>query len=156
MKLTIINQTKSAVSKAFIKKWVMRVAEHVPELKGYSELTLAFVSSRQMKAMNKQYRGRDYATDVLSFEPVVFDQAGVRASARAGGKVNRPLGDLVFCLSVIRRQARQHDMTFEHELGYMIIHGILHLLGYEHETGGVKARKMFKLQDETFSKITSG
>lgn len=152
MNLSIVNRSRSEISKPFIKSWVLKLSRHVPELKKYSELTLVFVSSAEMKKMNAQFRGKDYATDVLSFEPVDF---GNLALVTQGGskKVSRPLGDLVFCLSVIKRQAKSHGLTFEQELGYMIIHGILHLLGYEHEKGGVKAKKMFKLQDQTFAKL---
>lgn len=159
MNLSIINRSRSDVSKSFIKSWVMKLAKQVPEIKKYSELTLVFVSSSEMKKMNAKYRGKDYATDVLSFEPIDFGSFAVQTSSGVGratgttAKSKRPLGELVFCLSVIKRQAKVHGLTFEQEFGYMIIHGILHLLGYEHESGGAKAKKMFRLQDQTFAKL---
>lgn len=166
MNLSLINRSRSQLSKSFIKAWVLKLAQHVPELKKYSELTLVFVSSAEMKKMNLKYRGKDYPTDVLSFEPVNFSLITPKSgqtmtgvvkgrSGRTGAK-DASLGELVFCLSVIKRQAKLHDLTFEQELGYMIIHGILHLLGYEHENGGAKAKKMFKLQDQTFAKLIKG
>lgn len=202
MNLSIINRSRSEISKAWVKSWVAKLASKIPELKGYSELSLVFVSSAEMKRLNKQYRGKDYATDVLSFEPVDFMSVDFSAGAgapaavggsddeslwlgsgpkskavvkraktnsslkkrsmgsnrasgarRVGSKKPQALGELVFCLSVIKRQAKVHDMTFEHELGYMIIHGILHLLGYDHENGGAQATKMYKLQDQTFASL---
>lgn len=222
MNLSIINRSRSEISKAWVKSWVAKLAKKIPELKGYSELSLVFVSSAEMKRLNKQYRGKDYATDVLSFEPVDFmsvdfsagvpvsisdsrgsgerlkgagsdslvsssrgtaneslwlgsqpkskaivKKAALKSSAKkrsmasskeANARVKRSqktgaLGELVFCLSVIKQQAKVHDMTFEHELGYMIIHGILHLLGYDHENGGAQATKMYKLQDQTFADL---
>lgn len=180
MNLSIINRSRSQISKAWVKSWVAKLASKIPELKDYSELSLVFVSSAEMKRLNKQYRGKDYATDVLSFEPVDFMSADFSAGAAEvvalpdeeslwlgsgpkpkkakkkvsrSAKPSRALGELVFCLSVIKQQAKVHDMTFEHELGYMIIHGILHLLGYDHENGGAQATKMYKLQDQTFASL---
>lgn len=163
MNLSIVNRSRSEISKPFIKSWVLKLSKHVPELKHYSELTLAFVSSAEMKSINSQYRGKDYATDVLSFQAVDFSAISKGEGERSKGERSKggrakggSLGELVLCLSVIRRQAKSHGLTLEQELGYMIIHGILHLLGYEHENGSAKAKKMFKLQDETFSKMIKG
>jgi probable rRNA maturation factor len=159
VKLTIVNRSKSEISKPFVKSWVLKLSSHVPELSGYSQLVLAFVSSKEMRALNKKYRGKDYATDVLSFEPVDFESFSPEPVSKPRGSKPRktskarPLGELVFCLSVIKRQAKVHDLTFDQELGYMIIHGILHLLGYEHENSPTEAKKMFKLQDQTFAKL---
>jgi probable rRNA maturation factor len=54
----------------------------------------------------------------------------------------------------LKRQAREHKLSFQHELGYMVLHGILHLLGYDHETSEADAEKMFAIQDEVFEKLT--
>lgn len=152
MKLSIIDRSRSDIPESFLKSWLVKLSKQIPEIRKYSDLTIVFVSSAEMKKMNAQYRSKDYATDVLSFEPVDFGTFMPMTSSTSK-KVSRPLGELVFCLSVIKRQARIHDLTFEQELGYMIIHGILHLLGYEHENNEAKAKKMFKLQDQTFAKL---
>lgn len=100
-----------------------------------SELVVVLVESKEAKKLNKQYRGRDYATDVLSFD----DEHG--------------LGELVICTNVILRQAREHGLTAELELTYMILHGVLHLLGYDHEVSKLEEKRMFAIQDRIFAKI---
>jgi probable rRNA maturation factor len=95
-----------------------------------------------MKKLNQQFRGRDYATDVLSFEG--------QGLSDDGGAV---LGELVLCMPVIKRQAKEHGLSLNEELGYMVLHGILHLLGFDHERTRAEAARMFKVQDEIFAKL---
>lgn len=100
-------------------------------------LTIVLVGSAEMKILNKQFRNKDYATDVLSFpalDPFSF-------------------GELVICVSTIRKQAKEHHLSSEQEFLYMLIHGILHLLGYDHETGPKPAKQMFQIQDELFDRL---
>ncbi len=100
------------------------------------KLVVVFVGQRQGRKINLQFRGRNYATDVLSFEPVEPDG----------------LGELIFCHDVIKNQAIAHGLSFQSELAYMHIHGVLHLLGYDHEKSQSSARRMFKIQDELFER----
>jgi probable rRNA maturation factor len=101
------------------------------------ELTLVFLNPKEAKANNKRFRGKNYATDVLSFE----------------GMFPESLGELIMCPQVLQKQAKEHGLKYQEELGYMILHGILHLLGYDHETGTADAEKMFGIQDEVFAKL---
>lgn len=119
----------------FLVEWVRRMARVRPFSSVRDELVVIFVDPAEMKRLNKRYRSRHYATDVLSFEG-------------AGS-----FGELVICPQVIRAQARDTGLTFREELGYMIIHGGLHLLGYDHETSGADAKRMFALQDRIFAKL---
>jgi probable rRNA maturation factor len=80
-------------------------------------VTLALVSSARMRALNLAYRGKDYATDVLSFP------------AAEGGQ----LGDVVIATGVAARQAREAGHSVSTELRVLALHGLLHLLGYDHE-----------------------
>lgn len=83
-----------------------------------------------MKKLNKKYRGKDYATDVLSFEAAgPFRAAGI-------------LGELVICLPVLKRQAKEQGHRPERELEILVVHGVLHLLGLDHERGPREARAM--------------
>ena len=95
------------------------------------------VGQAEMKRMNRQFRGKDYATDVLSFDSM--DPTS--------------LGELVLCMPVIRRQARRTGLGERGELGYMIVHGVLHLLGYDHETNTSDEAKMFALQDALYVRL---
>lgn len=127
--------------KRFLKTWWKAIGERLPKkdqkrLKD-QEVTLVFVSAIESKRLNHQYRKKKYATDVLSF-------AGLHAGH---------LGDLAICPDVVKKQAREHQLSFQHELGYMVLHGLLHLLGYDHEDSDIRAKQMFKLQDKIFDSL---
>lgn len=101
------------------------------------EISVMFVSSRQIRRLNREFRGKDKATDILSF-----------AAVEDGS-----LGELVIALDVIRAQAGEHALSLRDELTYMLLHGVLHLLGYDHESSASGARKMFAIQDGVFEMI---
>ena len=88
-------------------------------------VTVVFVSDRAMRELNKKFRGRDATTDVLSF-PV--EQAEFEKDAGA------TLGDLVISVEQAARQAGENGLTLEEEIAQLILHGLLHLCGYDHET----------------------
>lgn len=100
-----------------------------------SELVIVFLDPLPAKKINNDFRKRNYATDVLSFQN------------------GQGLGELLICPQVIAKQAKEHGLGFNQELAYMILHGILHLLGFDHEKSKAGAKKMFRLQDEIFEKI---
>jgi probable rRNA maturation factor len=99
-------------------------------------MTIALVSDAWMRTLNRRYRGKDYATDVLSFPA----DAGRRQ--KYGQSPNpRHLGDVVIAQGVARRQARAAGHDAPEELRILALHGLLHLLGYDHERdGGQMAR----------------
>ena len=82
------------------------------------ELCIALVSDRRMRALNRQFRGKDAVTDVLSFPS---DERGF-------------LGDIVIAEGAAKRQAKEHGHTMKVEIQTLALHGLLHLLGYDHET----------------------
>ncbi len=90
-----------------------------------------------MKKLNQHYRGKNKPTDILSFAPTEAHS----------------LGELVFCSPIVKSQAKAHKLTIQHEYTYLLIHGILHLLGYDHETNDRAARRMYRLQDSIFEKL---
>jgi probable rRNA maturation factor len=97
-----------------------------------AELSLVLVSDRQMRALNRRWRARDRPTDVLSFA----QQEG-RGGAPAG-----VLGDVVISVDTARRQAAERGSTVGREADRLLIHGLLHLLGYDHERSDAEARRM--------------
>ena len=103
-------------------------------------LVIAFVSKNRIRKLNRQFRGKDQVTDVLSFAPVEEDG----------------LGELALCSERIKEQAKSHGLTFEEEAFYLILHGILHLLGYDHEQGGRRAEEMYQIQDDIFQAWRAG
>ncbi|HEV2864513.1 MAG TPA: rRNA maturation RNase YbeY [Pyrinomonadaceae bacterium] len=87
--------------------------------------TVAFVSDRAMRGLNRRWRGKGGTTDVLSF-PAGQDEFEMAAGAS--------LGDVVISLEQAGRQAAEHGLTLENEVEQLILHGLLHLCGYDHET----------------------
>jgi probable rRNA maturation factor len=93
--------------------------------KDTGDVTIAFVSDRQIKQLNKRFRGFDKATDVLSFpaETDEFDEGG-----------QRNLGDVAISVQRADSQAKENRLSYEQEIAQLILHGLLHLCGYDHET----------------------
>ena len=97
-----------------------------------AELSLLLVSDAVMRRLNRQWRGQDRPTDVLSF-------------AQAEGPTGAPpglLGDVVISIDTARRQAAECAAPLASELDRLLIHGVLHLLGYDHERSPAEARRM--------------
>jgi len=143
LEILIVNSGSSRVPRKFLQKWVTscvrEIHKHVPAKharKLAGELTLVFLSKAQARRINRDFRGRDYATDVLSFE----SETG--------------FGELILCAEVLKKQAKDHGLRYQQELGYMVLHGVLHLLGYDHERGPRQARRMFQIQDTIFRTLT--
>jgi len=112
-------------SRPQIRAWV-RAALDVDEKRG-GQITIRFVEPEEGQSLNNDYREKDYATNVLSFpyevEPVVA-------------------GDLVICATVVEREAAEQEKTLEARYAHLIVHGILHLQGYDHEIGENEALLM--------------
>lgn len=87
---------------------------------------IAFVSDRMMRELNKEFRGRDATTDVLSFPAGRFEVASVVEEDN--------LGDVVVSLERAAAQAVEHELELEDEIAQLILHGLLHLCGHDHET----------------------
>jgi probable rRNA maturation factor len=109
---------------------VLRTAarEQLASLRSARELSLSLVSDRQMRTLNRKWRGKDRATDVLS-----FPQHG------------RSIGDIVISLDTARRQARQGGWSVAAELRRLLAHGLLHCLGHDHDTLAA-ARRMARAE----------
>ena len=110
-----------------------------------AELSILFVGDRKMKELNSLYRGKNKSTDVLSFE------AGIPVS---GPAVNNILGDIVINIPKAESQAIEYGIGFYEELYRLLIHGALHLVGYDHELSKHEARKMKKKEEELFHAVT--
>lgn len=112
--------------------WLTRAAP----AKARGEVTIALVSDGRMRTLNRSYRNKDYATDVLSF-PASPEPVTVRAT-RQSATGHRPpathfLGDIVIASGVANRQADEAGHSVATELRILALHGLLHLLGYDHE-----------------------
>ena len=116
-----------------LKKFVALAQSEIAETKGQN-CSIALISDRRMKELNAFFRGKDSTTDVLSFphESDEFDED------------ESNLGDIVISAEQAARQAKENDLSLENEIKQLIVHGLLHLCGYDHETddGEMNAREL--------------
>ncbi len=105
-----------------------------------AELSLVLTGDGEMRKLNRLWRGKDRTTDVLS-----FPLEGERKTGRKGGKV--PLGDIVISVPTAAAQARQLGVTLGQEASRLLVHGLLHLVGYDHERSPREAARMLRMED---------
>lgn len=105
---------------------------------GRAEMSVSVVSDAEIRRLNRDYRGKDKVTDVLSF---------ALPPTPATGAEPTQLGDLFICLPQVRRQAKRFDRSVADEFALMVVHGTLHLLGHDHETLS-QEKRMFGLQHD--------
>lgn len=114
-----------------------------------AELALTLVDDDEMAALNARYRGLDKPTDVLSFSQL-------EGEALAGEGSGRHLGDVVISVPTAERQAAAGSWTLEEELLRLLVHGVLHLLGYDHEKSRREAERMFAEECRLFDRLAAG
>jgi probable rRNA maturation factor len=107
------------------------------------ELSLTLTSDRAIRALNRDWRGIDAATDVLSFSQLEDSGAARPASRTLRNSAGVLLGDVVISIDTALAQARETRVTPASRLRRLLIHGFLHLLGYDHERSPADARRMF-------------
>jgi len=116
--------------------WLERVIETTLGMEKFSapvEVGVSFVSDDEMARHNGQYLGRDGPTDVLSFG--IDSLTPGYSPPHVMGQPPIALGDVLIAPDYVRRQAEQLEQDFESELALMVVHGLLHLMGYDHEIG---------------------
>lgn len=118
------------------------------EFKGSAEVSVTFVNNEQIKELNKQYRNKDTATDVLSF-PMGKD-GKYDVDPNTGAQI---LGDVVISMEKAVEQAEKYGHSMQREVGYLTAHSVLHLLGYEHENGGPEKALMREKEDIVMSQM---
>ncbi|MBD3305459.1 rRNA maturation RNase YbeY [candidate division KSB3 bacterium] len=121
----------------------------------HTELSIALVDDHEIRRLNREYRGKDASTDVLAFALQEVDGSSPRP-LQAEGETGPPLllGDIILSTETAQRQAAALEHTFEQELSRLFIHGLLHLLGYDHHTDE-DAQRMDELQHTLFMQIDS-
>ena len=129
--LTVVKKVPAPFSPSWARR-VIASALSVAGFRGRVETGIAFVGDAEIRKLNRRYRGKDRPTDVLSFE--AEDEEG-------------NLGDLIVSVPYAARQAKSSGRSLRREIADLLIHGTLHLLGYDHEKKA-DASKMFPLQDK--------
>ena len=124
---------------------VRRDAAHLLHLLGLrAELSVSLVDDLEMRRLNAAYRHRDQPTDVLAFAMREGDGAALHPHV---------LGDVVISLDTAARQAAARGVAVAAEVRLLLTHGILHLLGYDHERSPADARSMFRRQRELLARL---
>ncbi len=132
-------ETVCGSSRVFLERVVRESIERSGVIRGDKMIvvSVASVSLEEVQALNKAYRGKNVPTDVLSF-PEYPDKASILAEEK--GEIS--IGDVVLSCDIVKKQAREDGVSVSRELAYLLSHGVLHLLGYDHEP------EMFSIQDE--------
>jgi probable rRNA maturation factor len=132
------------VDENFIKK-VASVALEMEEVPKEAELSITLVNKEEIKRLNKNFRGVNRATDVLAF-PLESDLEQFKSSHLW------LLGDVVICPQIACEQAKTFRTSLGKELALLTIHGVLHLLGYDHQTPS-EAQKMHEREEEILKQL---
>jgi len=138
--IEINNLTEFSINEKSFKKLTNDVL--IGEGKKGAAISIAFIKEEEIKKINKQYLKKDYPTDVLSFSEAEVDYSEKKEQIGVG-----LLGEIVICPSQVEKNAKELGLTFKKELNRVLIHGILHLLGYDHEGSEKEAKRMRKKED---------
>lgn len=114
-----------------------------------AEVSVTFVTNDMIQSINKEYRGKDQPTDVISF---AMEEMGEGELEIVGSLEPRMLGDIIISLDRTKEQADDYGHTFERELAFLAVHGFLHLLGYDH-MNQEDEKKMFARQEEILTSL---
>ncbi|MBI4848925.1 MAG: rRNA maturation RNase YbeY [Nitrospirae bacterium] len=144
MKILLQNrQRRRPINKARIIKTARAILSFLEQ--PTAELSVLFVGDKKMTQLNAQYRGKNKSTDVLSF-PQLSQKSEVRSQKWL-------LGDVVISIPRAEFQAKQYGGSFYDEMYRLLIHGILHLSGYDHEQSKHRAAMMRKKEQEIFDAV---
>ena len=115
------------------------------------ELSLTICDDEKIKELNRDYREKNKITDVLSFPVHDSLRPGMVDEVFIDKILN--LGDVIICKSVAKKQAIEFEITYEQEVVHLLIHGVLHVCGYDHEISKKEEDIMFELEEELVEKI---
>ena len=120
---------------------LLTFAKEQENIEEEAELSVTFVDKDEIQEINKMYRDKEKVTDVISFA-LEEDEPEI-----TGIEMPRVLGDIIICTDVAQEQADSYGHSFERELGFLALHGFLHLLGYDH-MNEQDEKQMFGRQDQ--------
>lgn len=148
VKVLISNKQSAVKIPSGIRLLIRRCCHAVLRFENFdddAEISISFVDNKEIKSLNAQYRNKDTATDVLSF-PLSNDGEFDRTDS--GSAI---LGDIVISIEKAMQQAEMFGHSFQREMAYLTVHSALHLLGNNHENGGIDAVRM-REKEETILK----
>ena len=142
MSIGIFNKKEEKIDKSFVRKVVKHTLKKMEAEK--SEVNIIFVGLEEIHEINKTYRNVDRPTDVISF--ALEDTEDVTVYEE------RVLGDIYICLDKVHEQAKEYGHTEIREMAFLIVHGLLHLLGYDHMIKE-EEKIVFGLQEEILNEM---
>ncbi|RPF55597.1 rRNA maturation RNase YbeY [Aquisalibacillus elongatus] len=122
---------------------LLNYAAEMEEIKEDAELSVSFVNNADIQEINRDYRGKDQPTDVISF---AMQEQGGEELQISGVDLPDHLGDIIISVERAEQQAEEYQHSFQRELGFLTVHGFLHLLGYDHQTVE-EEKEMFERQE---------
>lgn len=151
IKVVIDNKQKAVKIPTGVRLLIRRCCHAVLELEGFegsAEVDVSLVDNEQIRTINREQRGIDMPTDVLSFplgENGVYDKNPATDAFM--------LGDIVISLERAEAQAEEYGHSFQREVGYLTVHSMLHLLGYDHVDGGLEAVHMREKEEAVMRSV---
>ncbi|MCY7756319.1 rRNA maturation RNase YbeY [Bacillus inaquosorum] len=143
--IDIVDETGS-VSEEMLKE-VENLLQFAAEREGVqdqAEVSVTIVTNEDIQQINKDYRGKDTPTDVISF---ALEEEGEGEVEIVGAEMPPVLGDIIISADRTREQAEEYNHSFKRELGFLAVHGFLHLLGYDHMTKEEEEEMFTKQKD---------
>ena len=150
MELEIFDHTSEKVSTAHIEliKKILDFAGNKLKLADDTEMSVTLVNNPEIRELNSRYRHVDRATDVLSFAAEESgNETPIILAPELAAELPVNLGDLFISIDKAREQAEEYGHSFEREMGFLAVHGFLHINGYDHYTPE-EEKEMFGLQEE--------
>ncbi len=151
IKVVISNNQKSVKIPTGVRLLIRRCCNAVLTFEEFSdpaEISVTLVNDEQIHELNKMHRNIDRSTDVLSFplgENGVYDK-----NLETGASL---LGDIVISVETAVRQAEEYGHTLQREIGFLTVHSMLHLLGYDHVDGGIEAVHMREKEERVLTEL---
>ena len=151
IKVIITNDQKAVKIPTGVRLLVRRCCNAVLTFENFgepAEISVTFVDDEQIHELNKMHRNIDRSTDVLSFplgENGVYDK-----NLDTGACL---LGDIVISVETAVRQAETYGHSLQREIGFLTVHSMLHLLGYDHEDGGIEAVRMREKEEHVLTEL---
>lgn len=146
--IEITNLTTKEVDEEFLRRLADKVL--AGEKKKAENLSIALIGSGRMRKLNKRFFGKNRVTDVLAFpeSKVLLEKFKVGPAKKVLG-----LGEVVICLREVKKNSKRFKSAEEKELARVLIHGLLHVLGYDHEKGEEQAEKMKEKEELYLLKV---
>lgn len=151
VKVIISNEQKKVKVPTGIRLLIRRCCHAVLEFEkfdGSAEVSVTFVDNERIHELNKQYRNIDRETDVLSFP--LGENGEYDVNLDTGAKM---LGDIVISVEKAMEQAEMYNHALQREIGFLTVHSMLHLLGYDHEQGGLAEVHMREKEETVLTQI---